>query len=274
MAVAIIGDNPGGGTVGAVFDAEIAQQYPASTQGSNTSSYLKAPVGGQTSRQLFRFDLSPIPSNAVVTQADLSILNADAMGTTRVVEMRKLLTSFVENQVSWNNRATATPWNVAGVITGSDVDDTVIATGTMPTTNTRFVISGAGFIQLVQDWVNGIVTNNGVILSLVNDVSVYDTANRRIANREGSAVNRPYLTITYTITTPPTVSVNDITVNNLSQTATFTVILSTPYASTVTVAYGTADNTATASVDYTTTSGTLTFAPGETSKSVVVPILP
>ena len=40
----------------------------------------------------------------------------------------------------------------------------------------------------------------------------------------------------------------------------------------VTVDYATADWTATAGSDYTTTSGTLTFAAGETSKTVSVPI--
>ena len=42
---------------------------------------------------------------------------------------------------------------------------------------------------------------------------------------------------------------------------------------TVTVDYATADGTATAGSDYTATSGTLTFAPGETTKTVSVPVI-
>ena len=41
----------------------------------------------------------------------------------------------------------------------------------------------------------------------------------------------------------------------------------------VSVSYATADGTATAGTDYTTTKGTLVFAPGETSKTVAVPIV-
>ncbi len=39
------------------------------------------------------------------------------------------------------------------------------------------------------------------------------------------------------------------------------------------VAYATADGTAVAGVDYAARSGTLSFAPGETSKTIYVPIL-
>jgi probable HAF family extracellular repeat protein len=52
--------------------------------------------------------------------------------------------------------------------------------------------------------------------------------------------------------------------------ATFTVILSEPSGQAVTVNYVTADGTATAGSDYQVASGTLTFAPGETRKTVTV----
>ena len=53
----------------------------------------------------------------------------------------------------------------------------------------------------------------------------------------------------------------------------FTVTLDRAASVTVTVAYATADGTATAGADYTATSGTLTFSPSETEKTVSVPIL-
>ena len=54
---------------------------------------------------------------------------------------------------------------------------------------------------------------------------------------------------------------------------TFDVTLLPAAASQVTVDYATSDGTATAPSDYTSTSGTLTFAPGETLKTVSVPIV-
>ncbi len=53
----------------------------------------------------------------------------------------------------------------------------------------------------------------------------------------------------------------------------FTVTLAPAAATEVTVAYATADGTATAPADYTSTSSTLTFDPGQTSKTIEVPIV-
>ncbi len=53
----------------------------------------------------------------------------------------------------------------------------------------------------------------------------------------------------------------------------FEVSLSSAATDTVTVDYATADGTATAGADYTATSGTLTFAAGEKTKTVSVPVL-
>ena len=53
----------------------------------------------------------------------------------------------------------------------------------------------------------------------------------------------------------------------------FTVSLSRASSQTVTVDYATSDGTATAGADYTATSGTLTFVPGDVSETVSVPVL-
>ena len=55
--------------------------------------------------------------------------------------------------------------------------------------------------------------------------------------------------------------------------ATFEVKLSNPSHQTITVAYATANGTATAGSDYTAASGTVTFNPGETTKSIAVEVL-
>ena len=77
-----------------------------------------------------------------------------------------------------------------------------------------------------------------------------------------------------TIAGPATLSVADAEVDEASGAVLdFTVTLSRRLMETVTVEYGTADGTASAGADYTNTSGTLTFAAGDTSKTVAVPVL-
>jgi M6 family metalloprotease-like protein len=73
----------------------------------------------------------------------------------------------------------------------------------------------------------------------------------------------------------PLVTIDDVTViepDSGTITADFTVTLSAASGSPVTVGYATADVSATAGSDYVAASGTLTFAPGETSKTIPVTI--
>jgi Ca2+-binding RTX toxin-like protein len=72
----------------------------------------------------------------------------------------------------------------------------------------------------------------------------------------------------------PGITINNVTKkegNSGSTTFTFTVTLSKSASSNVTVKYATADGTATSS-DYTTKSGTLTFTPGQTSKTISITV--
>lgn len=81
------------------------------------------------------------------------------------------------------------------------------------------------------------------------------------------------------ILTPPDVTIKDASVAEPasgSAPAAFAVTLSHSYTQTITVNYTTASggaNPATAGSDYTTTSGTLTFNPGETVQTISVPVL-
>jgi hypothetical protein len=75
---------------------------------------------------------------------------------------------------------------------------------------------------------------------------------------------------------PPSVTIGDRTVaerNTGTTAASFTVTLSAASSQPITVAYATGNGTAGAGSDYQAASGTLTFAPGETTKTITVPII-
>ena len=74
----------------------------------------------------------------------------------------------------------------------------------------------------------------------------------------------------------PSLTINDVRVfegDTGTVNAVFTVTASTTSTTAFSVTYSTADNTATAGVDYTAVSGTLTFAPGQTTRTITVPII-
>ena len=90
------------------------------------------------------------------------------------------------------------------------------------------------------------------------------------------SVASPPITITVGSVLLPTLSVNDASVNegqSGTTNATFTVTLSSASLGSVTVGYATSNGSATAPGDFTSTSGTLTFTPGATTRTVNVPVV-
>ncbi len=71
----------------------------------------------------------------------------------------------------------------------------------------------------------------------------------------------------------PALSIDDVSVDEAAGSAVFTVSLSEASTGVETVNYASADVSALAGADYTTVSGSLSFALGETSQTITVPIL-
>ena len=103
-----------------------------------------------------------------------------------------------------------------------------------------------------------------------------ETINVALGNPGGAGVLgvvAPTTVVTITDNDPaPTVSIGDATATE-GDVATFTVTLSTASGRPVTVDFATAEGSATGGSDYTSASGTVTFAAGETSKTVAVTTL-
>ena len=69
------------------------------------------------------------------------------------------------------------------------------------------------------------------------------------------------------------ISIDDTTVNEAAGTVTLTVSLDQPVDTAITLEYATTDQTAKNPDDYTATSGTITFNPGEQLKTISIPII-
>ncbi len=116
------------------------------------------------------------------------------------------------------------------------------------------------------------VVVNGDTLNEANEtffVIISNPVNATIADGQGLG------TITNDDATLPTISIKDVSVtegNTGTTNAVFNVTLSPASGQTVTVSYSTANGSATAGSDYVATSGTLTFNPGDTTKTITVAV--
>ena len=122
-------------------------------------------------------------------------------------------------------------------------------------------------------------TSKQVNVLVVNDLldEIDETFNVNLSNPQQATIADAQAVGTINDNDPtPALSVDDVTIDegNAAPTAvaTFTVTLNAASGRDVTVDYATANGTATAPADYTATNGTLTFTPGQTTKTVSVTV--
>jgi len=125
--------------------------------------------------------------------------------------------------------------------------------------------------------VRSVIWLDGAPQDLNNDTYAWNST--LAINDAGQIVGESYGFHAYLLTPNstglPQLRIGNVTVlegNSGTQAANFTVTLSSASDQPVTVAYATAYGTATAGSDYQAASDTLTFAPGETSKTISVPV--
>ncbi|MDY3557349.1 autotransporter-associated beta strand repeat-containing protein, partial [Gemmata sp. JC717] len=161
--------------------------------------------------------------------------------------------------------------NGTTVGTGYDqasVTGTVNLTGSTLSTTLGFAPSaGTSFILIANDGVDAVT---GTFAGLPEGATFTSGGKTFTISYVGGTGNDVVVSVA-----PPTVSIGNVTAaegNSGSTAFTFTVTLSAVSAQTVTVNYATANGTAQTGSDYTSASGTLTFAPGETSKTITVAV--
>jgi uncharacterized protein YegL len=174
-----------------------------------------------------------------------------------------------------NTSATATTFNLAlanGTATGSGTDyGSGTATNLQISTDggTTWTNATAATIAAGQTSVQVRTPITQDTLDEVNETFTLTATRTAGTTTNASAVG------TATITdddATPTISINDVSVNESAGTASFTVTLSAASGQTVSVGYNTSNVEAVAGSDYTSKTGTVTFAPGETTKTITVTI--
>ena len=122
------------------------------------------------------------------------------------------------------------------------------------------------------------VATQTISVPIIGDTTIEadETFTVNLSGATNAVIGRATGTGTIVNDDSPAISINSGSVNEGDSGTTngsFTVTLSQPSALTVTVDYATADGSATAPADYTSTAGTLTFAPGVTSRPLTIPVI-
>jgi hypothetical protein len=117
-----------------------------------------------------------------------------------------------------------------------------------------------------------------IVVPVVGDtvIEISETFSLSLSNPVNATFSDPTALGTITDNNTVTIAVGNATVtegNFGTVNAVFNVTLSAMSTQTITVDYATADGSATAPADYLATSGTLTFAPGQTVQQIVVPVV-
>lgn len=202
-------------TLGSVADAEI-RQFSGDNFGSSeimNSGRVGDNVGANSEhrRALVRFDLSTIPSTAIINSASLAITVTTAppedVRTDSNFNLRRTLQSWRENEVTWTNRLSPNvTWQTSGATGPTDIAGTVSSTVFITGAGNYSFPTSAGLVSDVQGWVTNAASNFGWLIISENQISLRTA--RQIGTRENSlAGNRPVLTVNYSLpATPPTIS--------------------------------------------------------------------
>lgn len=145
-----------------------------------------------TKRGLLRFSLDPLPADATVTGAHVSLLEAATRGYNRVLALHRATKNWTENGVTWNRYDGTNPWETAG----GDYDATPSATANVLWNGGPLDRDTWDVTEDVVDFRSGAKTNNGWILRDTVEDSSQDYWFFHSREAAGPA-DRPFLLVDY-----------------------------------------------------------------------------
>ena len=167
--------------------------------GTNYGTELIVVVGEnnatvRTLRGLIKFDLSGIPSSAVIQSVTLRLkVSSDVASNARTMRVFRQLRAWVELQATWNVYKTGSSWQTAGGFGANDCEQTDIGSVTVPANATGNWYEVELTASAIQEIIDGTWTDNGFFLK--NDNEVNDA--HQYSSRED--VDPPQLVIDYSV---------------------------------------------------------------------------
>lgn len=173
------------------IDTELNTYNRTTNYGSDTT--LNLDIYGR-SKDLFKFDVSSIPSGSIINSAtfNLYVIVTNNNGGANWLDLYKLNSLWTEGGATWINSQANVSWGVAGMASGVDYASTAETSPNVGYTPTNEWIAFP-ITNLVQSWVNGSTPNNGFVLSTDGGPRI-----NAASSENGTVSFRPKLTIDYT----------------------------------------------------------------------------
>ena len=168
-------------------DAYIWEANKTTNYGSDDETWASQSTNN-TSLSLFKFDIERIPAGSQILTAALSLHHRSGNNSNVPITAHRITESWDEDAVTWNERKSGVAWSDAG----GDIDPTIIATTNVGPEN--FDRHEWDIAPLVQNWVDGKYTNDGVALATKMAGSIGE---RFDSSDHTDPARRPKLTITY-----------------------------------------------------------------------------
>lgn len=169
-------------------DTEIRDDYPNNNYGTlwdvSIGKWVEAGYPTSKHRGLFKFDLSPIPSDVIISSATFNLYYSgisfgSGAGWSFNVSLHRVTSSWTETGATWNNMAN----NYA-----SSAEATILVNP-----SSQYQLFSWSVLTLVQNWYNGTYNNYGLMLISNEQNATYC---HTFYSRNNTSY-QPYLSVTY-----------------------------------------------------------------------------
>jgi hypothetical protein len=183
-------------TLTATADNRMLSDAPTTNYGTvNQLDVGHFATGDSKKRCLVKFDLSSVPVDATVISATFRIYDSgtDFTSNSRTMSAYRCLRAWTELGSTWNTYDGSNGWGTAGAdSTSTDRESAAIGSVVMPDPAVEGYVDLTFTPSLVQQWVRGEFSNNGVVLRMATEANDM----HRFLSREDST-NKPQLVVTY-----------------------------------------------------------------------------
>ncbi|ADO72755.1 DUF3616 domain-containing protein [Stigmatella aurantiaca] len=175
-------------------DAMIEEEHPSANHGRDTSLSASGdtPSGsGNENYILLRWDVSSIPTHALVRSASISVTVSDKADQSYGIY--ELTRAWDEGQVTWEKADSGHSWASKGADGSGDRDTRLLGALKASSTGTYTVALNAAGLEVVKRWVAAPSLNQGLIVANKDNDNRLEIRSREFSDKS----SRPKLTVVW-----------------------------------------------------------------------------